>query len=204
MAAPVDALLPLSLLEGVRAVDRPIEDPETEFVAELRNKRLGLSDTVLAQIRRYAEAVRRGQRAAPDEVTALARLIDRRPDAETVYQEAGRFLATYAYQALGAASRRSVRSLPRFVARPLAARQARRIARRYLGGRVERAGTSLVLEVPRPLTVGGGSDAPGCAFYAAGFAELLRLLVGQTEAVEHERCSVRGDGRCRWRVEWPR
>jgi hypothetical protein len=204
MAAPVDALLPLSLLEGVRAVDRPILDPETEFVAELRNKRLGLSETVLAQIRRYTEAVRRGQRAAPDEVLALARLIDRRPDAEIVYREAGRFLAAHAYQAIGATARRSVRSLPRFVARPLAARQARRIARRYLGGRVERAGTSLVLEVPRPLTVDGGSDGAGCAFYAAGFAELLRLLVGQTEVVEHERCSVRGDGRCRWRVEWPR
>ncbi|MGZ8456930.1 MAG: hypothetical protein ACXWZ4_10060, partial [Gemmatirosa sp.] len=80
MAAPVDALLPLSLLEGVRAVDRPIDDPETEFVAELRNKRLGLSETVLAQIRRYTEAVRRGQRAAPADVAALARLIDRRPD----------------------------------------------------------------------------------------------------------------------------
>lgn len=204
MAAPVDALLPLSLLEGVRAVDRPIEDPETEFVAELRNKRLGLSDTVLAQIRRYAEAVRRGQRTTTDEVAALARLIDRRPDAEVVFREAGLFLATRAYESIGGTARRSVRALPRFVARPLAARQARRIARRYLGGRVERTGTALVLEVPRPLTIDGAVDGAGCAFYAAGFGELLRLLVGQSEAVEHERCSARGDARCRWRVEWPR
>ena len=203
MAAPVDALFPLSLLEGVRAVDRPIEDPETEFVAELRNKRLGLSDTVLAQIRRYAEAVRRGQQTTTEEVVALARLIDRRPDAEVVFREAGRFLAPRAYQSIGGTARRSVRSLPRFVARPLAARQARRIARRYLGGLVERAGTTLVLEVPHPLTVDGGSDGAGCAFYSAGFGELLRLLVGRADAVEHERCCARGEGRCRWRVEWP-
>lgn len=204
MAAPVDALLPLSLLEGVRAVDRPIEDPETEFVAELRNKRLGLSDTVLAQIHRYAEAVRRGQRTTPDEVAALARLIDRRPDAEVVFREAGRFLATRAYRSIGGAARGCVRVLPRFVARPLAARQARRIARRYLGGRVERTGTALVLEVPRPLTLDGTTDGAGCAFYAAGFGELLHLLVGQNEPVEHERCTARGDARCRWRVDWPR
>src|SRR5688500_3416750 len=204
MAAPVDALLPLSLLEGVRAVDRPIEDPETEFVAELRNKRLGLSDTVLAQIRRYAEAVRRGQRTTTDEVAALARLIDRRPDAEVVFREAGRYLAARAYQTIGGTARRCVRSLPRFFARPLAARQARRSARVCLGGRRGRAGPALVLEVPRPLTVDGTGDGAGCAFYAAGFGELLRLLVGQTDAVEHERCSARGEGRCRWRVEWPR
>jgi predicted hydrocarbon binding protein len=204
MAALVDALLPLSLLEGVRAVDRAIDDPDTEFVAELRNKRLGLSDTVLAQIRRYADAVRRGQRAAADEVEALARLIGRRPDADAVFREAGRILAASAYETVGGAARRGARRLPRPIARPLAARQARRLARRYLGGRVERAGTALVLEVARPLTVDGAGDTAGCAFYGAGFAELLRLLLGAAEPVEHERCAGRGEGRCRWRVEWAR
>lgn len=203
MAAPVDALLPLSLLEGVRAVDRAIDDPDTELVAELRNKRLGLSDTVLAQIRRYGEAVRRGQRADPDEVQALARLIARRPDAAQVFREAGRYLAATAYQTIGRTARRGVRRLPRLIARPLAARQARRLARRYLGGRVERAGTALVLEVPRPLML-EESPTAGCLFYGAGFGELLRLLLGEEEPVEHERCAARGEGRCRWRVEWGR
>ena len=77
-------------------------DPDTEFVAELRNKRLGLSDTVHAQIRRYAEAVRRSQQAASDEVVALARLIARRPDAEAVFRAAGSYLADRAYLALPA------------------------------------------------------------------------------------------------------
>ena len=56
MLATVDALLPLSLLEAVRNVDTA-ERFETEYVDELRNKRLGLSDTVYAQIKRHTEAV---------------------------------------------------------------------------------------------------------------------------------------------------
>ena len=52
MLATVDALLPLSLLEAVRDVDTPEGVLETEFVDELRNKRLGLSDTVYSQIQR--------------------------------------------------------------------------------------------------------------------------------------------------------
>ena len=64
MLATVDALLPLSLLEAVRDVDTPEGAAETEFVDELRNKRLGLSDTVYSQIKRYTEAVRRNQRTA--------------------------------------------------------------------------------------------------------------------------------------------
>jgi predicted hydrocarbon binding protein len=204
MALLVDALLPLSLLEGVRAVDRAIDDPETELVAELRNKRLGLSDTVLAQIRRYGDASRRGERATPDDVRALVRLIARRPDAELIFREAGRHLAATAYQTLGRAVRRGARRLPRLLAHALAARQARRLARRYLGGRVERSGTALVLEVARPLTMEAAPDVAGCAFYGAGFAEMVRLLVGEAAPVEHERCAGRGDGRCRWRVEWAR
>src|SRR5215212_1978074 len=81
MLATVDALLPLSLLEAVRDVDKPEELLEAEFVDELRNKRFGLSDTVYTQIKRYTEAVRRNQRTSHDEAIALARLIGRRPDA---------------------------------------------------------------------------------------------------------------------------
>ena len=58
MPETVDALLPLSFLEAVRNVDTPEGDYDAEYVAELRNKRLGLSDTVYAQIKRFTEAVR--------------------------------------------------------------------------------------------------------------------------------------------------
>jgi hypothetical protein len=202
MAATVDALLPLSLLEAVRDVDRPIVDPETEFVAELRNKRLGLSDTVLAQIRRYTDAVRRSQRLSSEEAIALARLIGRRPDAEQVFRAAGTYLAGRAYETIPKAMRRIVRALPRFVARPVALLQVRRVARRYLSGTVARTGASLVLEVPAPVTSPDGSPSAGCTYYESGLRELLRLLVGSEGAVEHVRCAARAEGRCQWRAEW--
>ena len=55
MSPTVDARLPLSFLEAVRDIDSPDGDAEAEFVQELRNKRLGLSETVYQQIRRYVE-----------------------------------------------------------------------------------------------------------------------------------------------------
>ena len=112
MSPTVDSLLPLSFLEAVRNVDTPDDDPDTELVAELRNKRLGLSDTVYAQIRRYSDAVKRSQRTARDEAVALARLIGRRPDAEAVFRGAGRYLANEAYQSISPMTRRVMLTLP--------------------------------------------------------------------------------------------
>ena len=206
MPPTVDALLPLSFLEAVRAVDRPDDDPDAEFVAELRNKRLGLSDTVYAQIRRYSDAARRRQRQAAGDVAGLARLIGRRPDAEAVFRAAGRYLGERAYAALPGTTRRVVGTLPAFFARPLALRQLRRLARRYFGGTVRRDGQAVVLEVPAPLTGDAAPDGAGCAYYEAGFAELLgRLTSAAAPAIEHvHRAPARRGGGpvCVWRAEW--
>lgn len=93
MPVTVDALLPLSFLEAVRNVDSPVEDFEAELVGDLRNKRLGLSDTVYMQIRRFTDAAKRNQRTSQDEAIAIARLLGRRIDAEAVFRAAGRHLA---------------------------------------------------------------------------------------------------------------
>ncbi len=202
MLATVDALLPLSLLEAVRDVDTPEGVLEAEFVDELRNKRLGLSDTVYTQIKRYTEAVRRNQRTATDEAIALARLIGRRPDAEAVLRAAGRFLAREAYMTVFPVTRGLLKFLPSFVARPMALRRVRRIAQRYLNANVRRVGTYVLLEVPRSVTLGVAPGSVGCAFYESTLKELLRLLVGTTGAVEHTRCEGRGEGSCEWRADW--
>src|SRR5215218_6747974 len=202
MLATVDALLPLSLLEAVRDVDTPEGVLEAEFVDELRNKRLGLSDTVYTQIKRYTEAVRRNQRTAQEEAVALAKLIGRRPDAEAVLRAAGRFLAREAYMTVSPVTRGVLHVFPSLVARPMALRQVRRIARRYLNGNVRRVGTSVLLEIPRSITVGVAAGDVGCAFYEATLRELLRLLVGTTGSVEHTRCEGRGEGSCEWRADW--
>ncbi|MDB4907380.1 MAG: hypothetical protein JWO05_2164 [Gemmatimonadetes bacterium] len=201
MLATVDALLPLSLLEAVRDVDTP-GDLEAEFVDELRNKRLGLSDTVYTQIKRYSEAVRRRQRTPQDEAIALARLIGRRPDAEAVFRAAGRFLARESYQRISPITRQAIRLMPTFISRPMVLRRTRAIAARFLNGTVRRVGSFVLLEVPRPATFDTAPGSIGCTYYEAALRELLRLMIGGVGAVEHTRCAGRHEGTCEWRADW--
>lgn len=202
MLATVDALLPLSLLEAVRNVDTPSDQFDAEYVDELRNKRLGLSDTIYAQIKRHTEAVRKGHRTGQDEAIALAKLIGRRPDAEAVFRAAGRHLAKQSYRTISPVTRKMMRLLPSAMARPLAYRYARKIAMRYLGGNVRRVGTFLLLEVPRSITLGTAPGSIGCTYYESSLRELLLLLIGSIGAVEHTRCNGRGEGTDEWRADW--
>lgn len=202
MTATVDSLLPLSLLEAVRNVDSPIEDFEAELVGDLRNKRLGLSDTVYMQIRRYTEAVKRSQRAGHEEAVALARLIGRRPDAEAVFRAAGKYLAREAYQTISPVSRRLTLMLPAILARPLAVGHARRLAKRYCAGHVARVGSSIFLEIAQSVTQNAAPRSIGCSYYEAWLKELLRLLANSVGAVDHVRCVTRSEGACSWRAEW--
>ncbi|MEO8623539.1 MAG: hypothetical protein ABI625_20850 [bacterium] len=202
MLATVDALLPLSLLEAVRDVDTPEGLLDAEFVDELRNKRLGLSDTVYSQIQRYTESVRRNQRTPQEEAIALARLIGRRPDAEAVLRAAGRFLAREAYMTVSPVTRGVLKVMPAVITRPLALRKTKRIAQRYLNANVRRVGQFILLEVPRSVTLGAAPGSTGCSFYESSLREVLRLLVGATGSVEHTRCEGRGEGSCEWRADW--
>ncbi|HVX41940.1 MAG TPA: hypothetical protein VHB25_20430 [Gemmatimonadaceae bacterium] len=202
MLATVDALLPLSLLEAVRNVDTPNDQFDAEYVDELRNKRLGLSDTIYAQIKRHTEAVRRRQRIGSDEAIALAKLIGRRPDSEAVFRAAGAYMARQSYRTISPVTRKLMRLLPSAMARPIAYRHARKIAARYLGGNVRRVGSFLLLEVPRSITLGTAPGAIGCTYYESTLKQLLKLLVGSIGAVEHVRCSGRGEGSCEWRADW--
>src|SRR6476660_1443691 len=194
MLATVDALLPLSLLEAVRSIDTPQDQLDTEYVDELRNKRLGLSDTIYAQIKRHSEAVKRGHRTGQDESVALAKLIGRRPDAEAVFRAAGRFMAKQSYRTISPVTRKMMRLLPSAMARPLAFRHAKKIAARYLNGNVRRVGSFLLFDVPRSITLGTAPGGIGCMYYEASLRELLLLLVGSIGGVEHVRCSGRGEG----------
>ena len=204
MTSSVDALLPLSLLHAVRSVDTPDDDVEAEYTLELRNKRLGLSETVYAQIKRYTDAVKRSQRPSHDEASGLARLIGRRPDAERVFRSAGRLLAAEAYGTISPVTRRTVRTIPGFLGRPMALRQMRRLSLRFLNGSVVRTGASVQLVVPVSVTVEAAPGSAGCAFYGEVLKELMRLLAGGDGMVEHVRCAARGEGRCEWRADWKR
>jgi predicted hydrocarbon binding protein len=202
MLATVDALLPLSLLEAVRNVDTPVDQFDAEYVDELRNKRLGLSDTIYAQIKRHTEAVRKGQRTGQDEAIALSKLIGRRPDAEAVFRAAGRHIAKQSYRTISPVTRKMMRLLPSAMARPLAFRHARKIGARYLSGNVRRVGSFLLFELPRSITLGTAPGSVGCTYYESALRELLLLLIGSIGAVEHVRCAGRGEGTCEWRADW--
>lgn len=201
---PVDARLPLALLEAVKAIDTPAAELDADFVHELRNKRLGLSETVLQQIRRYADAVRSRQRIAYDEVLALARLIGRRPDADLAFREAGRRWARALVDGVNGVRRGAARTLPSLLARPIALSVLKGLARRHLDGTIVRQGSTLLLEVLAPVSADSGPRGVGCGLYEAAFREALQQLADADGAVEHVMCRSRGDARCQWRTDWRR
>lgn len=172
----VDPLVPLSLLEAVREADRLDGGGDAEYAPEFINKRLGTTDTVYAQIRRYTEAARRGHPIQEDEVVALSRLIGRRPDAIELFRNAGIATARTAYGRLSSIKRGSVNYLPRIVARPIARRQARKLLARYFGAELNRSGTLLQMDVPPHAPVSAGATEPGREYYDAALNELLTLL----------------------------
>jgi predicted hydrocarbon binding protein len=202
MPPTVNARIPLSLLEAVRRMDTPETDTEEEYVQELRNKRLGLSDTVYQQIRRYSDAVRKGQAIPYAEAIGLGTLIGRRPDAGELFDNAGKILANDAYAAISGTLRKTIHLVPSVVARPLALSQIRQFVARFFGGTLTRTGSSLALSVTDSVTVNSGPDSVGCTYYSSALRELLRLLMSGAASVDHVCCLQRGDKSCEWRAEW--
>ncbi|HEY8853430.1 MAG TPA: hypothetical protein VIM36_14685 [Gemmatimonadaceae bacterium] len=203
MTGTVNAIVPLSLLEAVRSVDIPEgEDIDVEYVQEHRNKRLGLSDTVIAQIRRYKDAMKRNQAIAINEANGIARLIGRRPDAESIFTRAGTIVANRIYQLISATRRQIIHLLPGFLARPLAFRQVKRAGEKYLGASVRRVGASIVVGVKESVTFETAPKGIGCLYYESALRELLKLLVNGGGMIDHVHCRERGEDICEWRAEW--
>ena len=200
----LDARLPLAMLEAVKAIDTPAAEFTEDFVHELRNKRLGLSETVLLQIRRFNDAVRARQRIGYDEVLALARLIGRRPDADLAFREAGRRWARAIVETVSGPRRTAAKSLPSLLARPIVLSALRRLARRYMDGTLVRQGSTLLLDVRAPVSADAAPRGAGCGLYEAAFRESLLLLADADGGIDHVMCRTRGDASCQWRTEWRR
>ncbi len=202
MASTVHPRIPLSLLEAIRRIDTPEDQVDAEYVPELRNKRLGLSDTVYTQIRRYTEASKRGQKIPFAEASGLGTLIGRRPDSDELFDSAGKILASDIYESISPTTRGTIRMMPGFISRPAALKEMRSIAENFFGGTLERDGSSLVLRIPESVTVNGAPKSAGCVFYESAFRELLHLLVNGGGQVDHIHCVQRDEGACEWRAEW--
>lgn len=188
------ALVPLSLLEAIRNLDTPIEDGLGELQPEHASKRLGLSSTVAAQITRYGEQAARGEQLPRAEVASVLRLVGRRADAPLVLANAGRRMARRAAGGDSAPARPPRNG----VSRRLAERRTRTLGRETFGVELEFPERLPVAEAGEPVTIEAWPDGSACELFAAGLAELSRLVLGLEGVMRHVACRARGDGVCRW------
>lgn len=199
--AEVAAFLPLALLYSVRSHDRPEEVLEDENLTVSLPRRLGLSDVIHTQIRRYEEATRKGRTVPARELVDLIRLVIRRPDAEEILDEAGRGVVALYLQGMGERRARMARVMPRALARAALARRARVLARRIAAGAdagVENAPLRVRLRDSITAEVDPGGAA--CGLYGSAFKALAGRYLRTEPGVEHTRCSARGDEACEWTV----
>lgn len=204
----VSPLVPLALLETLRSSDAPDEMLEDEDVRQSLPRRLGLSEAVNTQIRRYRELERRGAWLGGGEIADLMELVGRRPDSADVFEAAGGWLVRRSVESGRLGRLRSGLAavpLPGPLRRRLALRTARRTARRTNPGAVEvRTETD-----PAALVVDGSFPAAcrapdGCRMTAGAFRAALALhSVGGEDPprVVHPLCEARGDRCCVWRAE---
>jgi predicted hydrocarbon binding protein len=195
----IHSIVPLAVLEAIQNLDTPVEDGLGEFADELLVKRLGLSATVRTQLAEYEALVRRDGRVAGDHVEALLRLVGRRPDAELVFADAGRRAARRAVRRAFTGARLLAALAPRSLGYVVAGR----VAHVVLGGQLTRDARVPVVRVGDQIAVRATPDGAACGFYAAAFAELLRLLAGFEGAMLHTTCRTRGGARCEWRAAPP-
>lgn len=188
------ALVPLSLLEAIRNLDTPIEDGLGELQPEHASKRLGLSSTVAAQISRYTDQAERGERLPRSEVASVLRLVGRRADAPLVFANAGRRMARRAVGSDSAPARPPRNGM----SRRLAERKTRTLGGETFGVAIEFPERLPVAEADDPVTMEAWPDGSACELFAAGLAELTRLVLGLEGVVRHAACRARGDATCRW------
>lgn len=196
----VNAIIPLSLLEAMRNLDTPIDDGLAELASEMVAKRLGLSTTVASQIERYRLRAERGETIPLEEAISVFRLVSRRQDADLVFADAGRRAARYAARIGSGLYRGLVRASPRPIRRRLGVRAAARVADRIFWAELRPSGTLAEVTLRDSLATEAGVVGPGCGFYGAAFAELMRVLSGFEGAMLHERCRAGGDQVCGWRA----
>ncbi|HYJ79790.1 MAG TPA: hypothetical protein VEW03_09330 [Longimicrobiaceae bacterium] len=198
-APNVTPVFPLILLETMRDMDRPEEYLEGEDVAVSMPRRLGLSDVIYTQIHRFREEVKRKRPQSADVVADLIRLVIRRPDADAIFEEAGRRVARHAWGERSKPFRRIVRFMPAVLAQRSAHRAARRLVRQLAGdGDFRLTNRPLGLQIQGSLTGRADPGGAACAFYSGALSELMTEYLGRRHAAQHPRCETRGAGACEW------
>jgi predicted hydrocarbon binding protein len=198
-APSVTPVFPLILLETMRDMDRPEEVLEGENLTASMPRRLGLSDVVYLQIHKFREESKKKRLQTPAVVADLIRLVIRRPDADEIFEEAGRRVARHAWGEKSGASRRWLKLLPSGMRLRAAAKGARRMMGE-LAGSAELEVTNKPFGVRLRGSLTGVADPGGaaCAFYTGALSELMTQYTGRKHHAQHARCETRGGGSCEW------
>lgn len=203
--ARISPLVAISLLEGLRAADAPREHLQDEKLSESLPRRLGMSGAVEAQIGRYRDLRDRKSPVTGQEVVDLFVLVARRTDAETVFGEAGRWLARHRLGKGKFRRRLAAVALPSALRERLALRAARKTAARVSptgDARTERDPIALILEGSLPAAACESEE--GCRYLQAILRTALSAYRvhgpdGEAPEVVHPLCEGRGDAVCVWR-----
>lgn len=198
-APSVTPVFPLILLETMRDMDRPEEVLEGENLTASMPRRLGLSDVIYLQIHKFREESKKKRLQTPAVVGDLIRLVIRRPDADEIFEEAGRRVARHAWGEKSGASRRWLKLLPSGMRLRAGAKGARRMMS-------ELAGSATLEVTPRPfavrlsgsLTSEADPGGAACAFYTGAISEMMSQYTGRKHNAQHAKCEARGGGACEW------
>ncbi|MEX2584121.1 MAG: hypothetical protein WD766_12645 [Gemmatimonadota bacterium] len=196
-------MLPLILLETMRDRDRPEEVLEDEDISLSLPRRLGLSEVVRVQIRRFEAEVKHRRPQVPSQIEDLMRLVIRRPDCDEIFHDAGRNIAERYWNQRAGWLRTLVRFLPRPLALLAAQRAGKRMFKELVGPtRFKISRRPLSLRIDSTLTARADPGGAACSFYSGAFSALLELYTGRRYRVSHPTCACRSPGGpCEWTVE---
>jgi hypothetical protein len=195
----VSAVVGLSLLEVIRALDLPTEVFASEDPTQTMPRRLGLSDVVDQQIRLYREQVRKRERITDQQAQDLFHLVLRRPDSEEAFLDAGKLLVGKAKPLKGL-----WRYYPEKALYSLTRRKTRKRIRSLFGRSIgDFAHGAFTLEASGHflLDLDPGGDA--CALVTGLAESILGRYLRRPVEVRHTACEARKQDLCRWVVFEP-
>lgn len=193
----------LVLLESLRDLDTPPEVIEDEAFHISLPRRLGLSDVIDGQMRRYADMRKRRRLLEAGEFLDLLRLISRRPDAADVFAAAGERLGSEYAARTPKAAGLARRLAPAAVRRRSMLRHLRRVAAALSpGSPIHTEGSDASVSVDRCLPAAADGSGSACALITAAFEACLEAL-GEIGPIRHASCESRGDDSCRWELASP-
>jgi bacteriochlorophyll 4-vinyl reductase len=123
----------------------------------------------------------------------------RRPDADEIFEEAGRRVARHAWSERPASLRRMVRWLPQGARQRSARKAARKLFRQLAGeGALNVTVKPVALNIRNCVTAIADPGGAACAFYAGALSELVTQYTGRKHSTRHDRCEARGAPSCEW------